>query len=100
MPVILEPLLEQTDMRGPADTVGTLQNNQFPFELGEIYFREAVAKEAKSTHLLTLVFLVPASASATIRRTSDCCSSIERVASMATKPNSSTIFSYSSMILP
>src|SRR6185436_19034395 len=82
--VVLEPLLEQADVRRAADAVGSLQHDQLALELAEIYIREPLAKELKSTHLLILVFLVPASASDTRRRTSACCSSMERVASMAT----------------
>src|SRR5215813_1647708 len=87
--VVFQPLLQQSDVSGPADAVGAFQNNELALELSKIYIREPFAKVAKSSHLLTCVFLVPASVSDTMRRTSSCCSSIERVASMVTRPNSS-----------
>src|SRR5687767_3139210 len=100
MAVVFEPLLEQPDLSRAADTVRAFQDDELALQLSEIYIREPFAKEVKSSHRLTLVFFVPASASPTIWRTSACCSSMERVASITTRPNSSTIFSYSSMICP
>src|SRR5215510_5508236 len=93
--VVFEPLFQETDMCRTAHAIGPLQYYKSAFQLPQIYIWKGFAKEVKSSHRLTLVFFVPVKASVTIPRTSACCSSMDRVASIATKPTPSTIFSSS-----
>jgi hypothetical protein len=95
-----EPLLQQANVRGTADAVGPLDDDQLAFQLTGLYGREALAIEFKSTHRRILSFLAPVSALVTIARICICCSSIERLASITTRPHSWTIRSYSSMTAP
>src|SRR5262249_5490907 len=100
VPMVFQPLLQQADVRGAADAIGPFQHDELAPQFFEIYCGGTFAKEGKSSHRRLLVFFVPANACDTILRTSACCSSIDRVASITTRPNSSTIFSYSSMMRP
>src|SRR6185436_6298071 len=96
----LEPFPEQPDVRGAADAVGALEDDQLALQLAWFNCREALTIECKSTHLRILVFLAPVSAFVTSVRISACCSSMERLASMTTRPNSLTMLSYASTTAP
>src|SRR5690348_4419397 len=100
MPVILEPQLEQADMSGTSHTVRAFQHDELSLEIVRAYPRETFTIEPKSTHFRILVFFVPVNASRTISLICACCSSMDRLASITTSPNSLTIFSYSAMMRP
>jgi hypothetical protein len=53
----------------PPDSIGPLEHDELSLELGQIYARESVAKEAKSPSANPRLF-VPSSACLTIRLTS------------------------------
>ena len=69
-------------------------------ELVEIYIRGALRQRSQIEPSANPGFLGAGQGLGDDLLTSACCSSMERVASITTRPNSSTIFSYSSIIRP